>query len=79
MIFIWQLLEIEKNTRQQCKSKLWQLQRLGRITASVVKACVTTDAVNPSMSLIKQICYPEAYKFSNQATKYVCCMLTVQC
>lgn len=45
--------------------------RAGRITASKFRAAVTTNKDMPSLSLIKQICYPDAFKFSSESTKYV--------
>ena len=44
----------------------------GRITASKAKSAVHTDPDQPSQSLIKNICYPDAYKFSLAATSWGC-------
>jgi hypothetical protein len=57
------LKSIEKEMQNQAASKVWFAQRAGRITASKLKAACRTDISKPSKSLIKQICYPEAYKF----------------
>ena len=64
-----QAVAIEKETRQQSESKIWFEQRAGRITASKFKAAIHTDPANPSRSLIKQICYPNAYRFETKATR----------
>jgi len=37
-----------------------------------MKAACCTDPASPSLSLIKQICYPNNYKFSTEATKWEC-------
>ena len=63
---------IEKATRSQSQSKLWFKYRAGRITASRMKAVCGTDASNPSQSLIKSICYPEAFSFTTKATSWGC-------
>jgi hypothetical protein len=52
---------VEKETRDQSRSKLWYRYRAGRVTASKVKAVCRTDSDQPSQSLIKSICYPEAF------------------
>ena len=55
--------KVEKATRQQAHSKAWFDYCAGRITASKFKAAVRTDIRQPPSSLIRAICYPEAYKF----------------
>ena len=45
------------------------MYRAGRITASYFKTAVHTIS-NPSQSFIKQICYPQNYKFKTQATQW---------
>ena len=50
----------EKHTRGQSHSKLWFQQRAGRVTASKLKTAVCTNKSQPSMSLIKSVCYPES-------------------
>ena len=67
-----QIIKLEESTRLQAKCKLWQNHRAGRITASNLKAVVSTSADNPAKSLIKKLCYPEAYKFSSAATTWGC-------
>lgn len=66
-----QAVNLENETQGQAKSKLWFQHRAGRITASHFKAAACTDATQPSQSLIKSICYPEAYKFNSAATWYI--------
>ena len=63
---------VEKETRCQASSKIWHDQRAGRITASRLKAACHTDPDQPSLSLIKSICYPHSVKFSTSATKWGC-------
>ncbi|XP_060771536.1 uncharacterized protein LOC132882266 [Neoarius graeffei] len=67
-----QASSVEEETRKQAKSKLWFQMRAGRVTASRFKAAARTDPANPSKSLIKQICYPQAYKFTSAATEWGC-------
>jgi len=52
----------EKVEEATSNSKLWFTYRAGRITALRMKAVCRTDSGNPSQSLIKTICYPEAFK-----------------
>ena len=63
---------VEQETIQQASSKLWFKFRAGRITASRMKQACHTDPAMPSQSLIKTICYPEAYKFVSKATQWGC-------
>ena len=55
-------------TTKQSQSQSWHLFRQGRITASVMKAVCRTNVNNPSLSLIKRICYQS--KFRNEATDW---------
>ena len=64
--------KVEQATRSQSHSKLWFKYRAGRITASRMKAVCRTDPGNPAQSLIKSICYPEAFSFTTVATKWGC-------
>jgi len=64
-----QINAVEKETREQSGSKIWFRQRAGRITASRLKSVLHTSVEKPAKSLIKCICYPEAHRFSNQATR----------
>ena len=63
---------VEVATRKQHLSKNWFHFRTGRITASKIYRVCHTTVTNPSISLIKEICYPESYKFKSQATKWEC-------
>ena len=65
-----QAQELEEVTRNQSLSKLWFQYRAGRVTASMLKAAVHTDATQPSQSLIKKICYPESCTFTSEATEW---------
>jgi len=51
---------LEKATKMQSITRLWFRYRARRITASRFKAAVSTNADQPSRSLIKAICYPES-------------------
>lgn len=62
---------VEKETQQQSNCKAWYRFRAGRVTASNLKNACHTSLVNPSLSLIKSICYPEiTSKFANAATNW---------
>ena len=63
---------LEKLTREQSKSKNWFLYRAGRITASWLKQVICTDPHQPSLSLLKSVCYPDIHRFSNKATAWGC-------
>ena len=63
---------IEKATRDQSNSNLWFKYQAGRITASRMKAVCHTNAGKPAQSLIKGICYPEAFSFKSKATIWGC-------
>ena len=63
---------VERATREQSNSKLWYRFRAGRITASKMKTACCTDPTMPAQSLIKNVCYPESYKFSSNATEWGC-------
>ncbi len=67
-----QAKKVEALTRDQAGSKQWFYQRAGRVTASRFKAAVHTSGAQQSLSLIKTICYPEAYKFKTEATAWGC-------
>lgn len=67
-----QILTIERHTKAQYASDLWFKHRAGRITASKMKAACRTDPASPSISLIKQICYPKQCSFSTAATRWGC-------
>lgn len=61
---------IESATKKQSSSPVWYEQRRGRITASRLHAVCHTNSEKPSKSLIKAICYPDACRFSSEATKW---------
>jgi len=42
------------------------------MTPYKMKTACHTDPVLPSMSLIKQICFPKQYTFSTSATRWGC-------
>ena len=63
---------VEKNTCQQAKCKVWFQQKSGRVTASRLKNVIGTDVSQPSVSLIKSLCYPDAHKFFSVACSYGC-------
>ena len=65
-----QVKAVEKETRDQTASKAWFSFRAGRITASKIKAAVSTPSEKPALSLIKAICYPQMMKFSTAATRW---------
>ena len=58
-------------TRGQVGHKLWFWHCEGRVTASVFRAAVHTNPCMPSQSLIKKICYPQAFKFTTESTRFV--------
>lgn len=62
---------ISSLTANQSDSKNWFRYRAYRITASKFKSVLRTSIDKPSLSLIKQICYPEAFQFANEATRFV--------
>ncbi len=67
-----QATNIELSTRDQSKCKAWFRFRAGRITASKFKAAARTDYTQPSVSLVKRICYPQSFQFCTKATKWGC-------
>ena len=64
-----QISEIEEATKAQSKCDAWFSFRAGRVTASRMKAVCCTDPAAPSISLIKQLCYPRSFCFSSVSTK----------
>ena len=62
-----QVILLDKSTCGQA-NKLFQ-HREGQITASNFKAFARTNPSMPATILIKQICYPEAFKFSSESTR----------
>ena len=62
----------QKNTQEQAKSKVWFQQKSGHVTASRLKSVSSTDVSQPSLSLVKEICYPDAHLFYSRACSYGC-------
>ncbi len=65
-------LAIDVNTREQAQSDLWFQCRAGRVTASKFKSAARTDKHQPSVSLVKAICYPQSVRFTSKATTWGC-------
>jgi len=63
---------VEEATRKQSNCKMWFDQRSGRVTASRLHSILHTNHSNPSVSLVKSICYPGATKFFSKACEYGC-------
>ena len=63
---------VEKETKKQSCSNAWFMFRAGRVTASKLHAVCKTDPAQPSLSLIKVICYPENSKFWSKQTAWGC-------
>ena len=63
---------IEDDTRNQSQGSSFYRHRAGRVGASISKAASHTNPAQPSQSLIKTICYPNIFKFSNAATEHGC-------
>ena len=63
---------VEKETRKQNKTSLWFNYRAGRVTASHMKAVCHTNVTNPAQSLVKSICYPEAFNVTSKQTNWGC-------
>ena len=64
--------QIEERTREQAQSKISFHQRAGRVTASRLKAAVSTNIAQPSQSLIKAVWYPESVCFKSDSTTWGC-------
>lgn len=71
-ISVEQASAVEQETRKQSDSKVWFEQRAGRVTASKLYSVLHTNQSQPSVSLIKSICYPEAVRFFSNACTYGC-------
>ena len=67
-----QAVLVEERTRTQAKCKRWFELRAGRITASKLHQAIHTSHLQPSVSLVKSICYPEQRKFLSAACQYGC-------
>jgi hypothetical protein len=64
-----QIMNLERDTRQQSNTKLWFAHRARRVTASVLKQSLHTNFEKPSISLIRKLCYPLTSCFHSTATK----------
>lgn len=63
---------VEEETRKQSNSKIWFDQRSGHVTASRLYRVLHTKQLEPSVSLLKSICYPASTKFYSKACAYGC-------
>lgn len=61
---------VESVTRKQVRCSRWFSYRAGRITASLMKSVVASNVSCPSVSLLKQICYPEQNQFQAASTRW---------
>ncbi|KAL3873272.1 hypothetical protein ACJMK2_036408 [Sinanodonta woodiana] len=61
---------VELETRNQAISREWHRFRIGRITASRIKAVCHASNEKSPQSLIKAICYPETVKLNTKATRF---------
>lgn len=61
---------IENITKGQSDNWYWHKIRTGRVTASIFKQVCRTKIMKPSLSLIKQICWPEQTKFHCKEVDY---------
>ena len=57
-------------TLDQSKCKLWFELRAGRITASNMYRATHSNPLKPSVTLIRDICYPYERRFECQAVRY---------
>ena len=63
---------VELATRKQSADKQWFSVRSGRVTASRLKQVCHTQLSQPSVSLVKDICYPGNRAFHSKATQRGC-------
>lgn len=61
---------MEKDTRGQFRSNKWFSFRAGRCTASNAKAICRTSLTQPSISLVRKVCYPLDQRFHSDATDW---------
>ena len=66
------VINLTQLTQGQSNSRMWYRYKAGRVTASQFRQILHTNPNQPSLSLLKAICYPESYKFSTQATSWGC-------
>ena len=62
----------EEDTESQAQNRNFFRHRAGRIGASISKQASHSNPVQSSVALIKTICYPNIFKFSNDATEHSC-------
>ena len=55
---------LEQVTREQSQSRNWFRFKTGRITASWLKQVLHTDPHQPSLSLLKSVCYPAIHRLA---------------
>ena len=67
-----QVSHLEKLTRGQAKNRQWFRYRAGRITASQLHQVTHTNPNQPSLSLVRKVCYPHTHKFTSTATSFGC-------
>ena len=63
---------LEVITRTPASCRKWLKYHAGRVTASNLHAVVHTSPHQQSISLLKNICYPEVYIFKNDTTEWGC-------
>ena len=63
---------VEQDTQDQAQGHAFFTHRAGRIGASHSHSVFSTNASQPSISLIKTICYPQLFKVKTKATTYGC-------
>lgn len=63
---------VEKQTREQLRSKKWQKYRAGRVTASNMRKVFVCSLDKPAKSTVKAVCYPSSMSFQNKATAWGC-------
>ncbi|XP_050509399.1 uncharacterized protein LOC126886482 [Diabrotica virgifera virgifera] len=65
-----QIENVEVYTRDQSQNNVWFKFRAGRITASKFKSVYRTSIENPSLTVIKGVCYPQKVIFYSRQTSY---------
>ena len=63
-----QAINLERFTPSQHKSSLWFQHRAGRIAGTKLYAVCHTDPCDPSLTLLKSICFPTSCRFNSKAT-----------
>ena len=65
-----QVSHLKEMTRGQSKNRLWFKYRSGHIIASQLHQVCHTNPHQPALSLVRKVCYPEAYNFATAAASY---------